>query len=1043
MQVAVSDDTVRGVTRRNALIWEIFRKLARGDFRHDFDEGVDTRDKIIARDAERFFEIAKNISQKGRVWLLTQFQRFVGTTIFPLLSPGIDRILGRAPEGAGAASNDFLDEEALLALVGVDYAAIKEEIKRVPFGTAITRNFRVYGPTVPDTRSYEIRGTMYRRGLRGEANYKENQNLTTMFRTVTGGKNKFVLILDATGGLPMSELLNATLEPYAPGGEFYIIENIENAADSATKLSTVKATTKDGRTPPTLRFLRDTANTVVYPLWHLHPSDPKSNVYSSLQIVLNRVSDTQVEANISVVDAQGNIIRTINIGDVSNSSNVKNATLYALAKFLEEGLVEESLVYTLIKRMGDWCQALSMLDLDRVYDILNETRTGLGGKTTLRELLVDSEVGVVTNDRILLALCILLGLNVFFTTAMDLAMLLYFKNQRDLPAGPELKARADGIRAGADIPPSVTAYGASLQGILAPFTASILAEQSLPMYIARLKCFVSNVGRLRNEFNDAITKHTQYKTLYDSLNDETDPTARGRFEAASAMMNIAAKLVADVQYNTQVLAQLAAGQYPGSNADQIRLDALSRKLASGGRITKSVEVTEAKEILLGIRDDLKQVNGKGLFPVGMLQPLLRTNFAPSMPPGPAFDRVQTNYNEILSGLPALLAVLGFPAAGGGRQRGGRSVLDDVYLAIRTRSIRLLPMGSTQEVTSTKNIYRLGDTFFDEKLRQYTVADEYIVTEDDLPTFRVAQQVRSPEGTDTPNAGVYIDLKYRLLQHDHIINALEKIDAESEGLELIPGRGTREDSGVFDPGSITMSKLLDIKQQTDALSASLLANPSPIVGGVPELKARLVELRTRLIEEIQRIAPLNPIESAQTQALEAHIATNLIEVPRIAGYYRESIVQRIMGGLGIRPGTDDIRELGNHIDRSFLEGPIRYQEDSAPTVIADSIADAVQAWAMKYRPSLDTRAILNYVRTYASYIQQQELAKQPAVPPRTNGGFQGRRALYKNAGSRTSSSARRGLYAGLRERTWPSTTARVRQRSSHPRTWRQRKHLDRL
>jgi hypothetical protein len=57
-----------------------------------------------------------------------------------------------------------------------------------------------------------------------------------------------------------------------------------------------------------------------------------------------------------------------------------------------------------------------------------------------------------------------------------------------------------------------------------------------------------------------------------------------------------------------------------------------------------------------------------------------------------------------------------------------------------------------------------------------------------------------------------------------------------------------------------------------------------------------------------------------------------------------------------------------------------------------------------------------------------------------GGLRIRRALYGNA---RTPSARHGLYAGLRKRTGPRTTARVRQRSSHPRTWRQRKHLDRL
>jgi hypothetical protein len=60
-----------------------------------------------------------------------------------------------------------------------------------------------------------------------------------------------------------------------------------------------------------------------------------------------------------------------------------------------------------------------------------------------------------------------------------------------------------------------------------------------------------------------------------------------------------------------------------------------------------------------------------------------------------------------------------------------------------------------------------------------------------------------------------------------------------------------------------------------------------------------------------------------------------------------------------------------------------------------------------------------------------------------GGLRARRDLYGNARSRTSSSVRSGLDAGLRKRTWPRATPRVRQRARKSSTRRQRKHLDRL
>jgi hypothetical protein len=61
----------------------------------------------------------------------------------------------------------------------------------------------------------------------------------------------------------------------------------------------------------------------------------------------------------------------------------------------------------------------------------------------------------------------------------------------------------------------------------------------------------------------------------------------------------------------------------------------------------------------------------------------------------------------------------------------------------------------------------------------------------------------------------------------------------------------------------------------------------------------------------------------------------------------------------------------------------------------------------------------------------------------SGGLRKRRGLYGNARSRTSSSAGGEHDAGLRKRTWPRTTSRVRQRSRRSQTRRQRKSLDRL
>jgi hypothetical protein len=60
-----------------------------------------------------------------------------------------------------------------------------------------------------------------------------------------------------------------------------------------------------------------------------------------------------------------------------------------------------------------------------------------------------------------------------------------------------------------------------------------------------------------------------------------------------------------------------------------------------------------------------------------------------------------------------------------------------------------------------------------------------------------------------------------------------------------------------------------------------------------------------------------------------------------------------------------------------------------------------------------------------------------------GGLQPRRSLYTKHVGGSAPAPRRGLYEGLRQRTGPRTTARVRQRPSNSKTRRQRDHLDRL
>lgn len=961
--VLLVGDEIRGITKRNILVWQLFRHLARGDFRHDFNERVNSRDLITAGDENRFFDIAKRISKKGDVWLRTNFKKYINETIFTILQGSFDRILLPPLEGS-STTQEFFDEPELLKKIGINYEKLKEDVRKLEPGAAIQEKFVI--PEVIE-RSYTIRSSSYRLGEKGSTGYSQNRNVAQMFREVTGDKKKFALIVDASGGLPLTEILNTSQQKDdALGGEeFYIIENIENSSDSATKLTNIKKSA--GGNPPSLFFLKDKENTVVYPLWD-NQQDPKSNIYASLKIVLNRISDDEVEANIIRVDAEGNTLQTFNIGDVANSSNVKNATLAALAVFIDQGIVPESFVYTLIKRMGDWCQALSILDLDRVYSILNQDRQFVK-EITLRDMLVDTEIGVVTNDRILLAFCILHGLNVFFTSAMDLARLIYFKNNNDLPAGEELDKRSAKLYEDAKVLPPKP----DIETRIANASKALLEETELPTYISKLRNFMSNVGRLRNEYESLAKQYNDNKQLYEKTE------GIERFNAANAMVSTVAKIELDIQYNQKTISDLLTQEYPGSPRDTIRIDALRRKLASGARITKSVEIVEAKEILLSVRDDLKQVIAKNNAP--NLSALIRTNFTPPT------DRSQVNYDEILSVIPALRILLPAPQQGGGN-------VEKVYRAIRTRSIRVIP-NDVNESTSTVNLYKQGSSFIDEKLNAYTVADEFIVTKDDL---KVIESIfKDPR--QTPNTK-YICRKYLLLVCDIQLNLLYSFKGEVKPIE------TGDEAGILEDGTIQQDKVVRFMNRSLQLEEAIKKNP--IVGAmdvyknvlvstredeeIPEIEQRLKSIRNSLIQSFT----LNAEEQPVTLQLE-RIASDKYEESKLhAGRYREEIVQRLLGTL-TNTTEEERLELGNAIENALQgsildvvnsneeEGYIATTVSEDAEFIAKKAAQAVARWASVRRPNKNIESTLQSVRTYATEIRRNELSLKRSLEPEEDAG----------------------------------------------------------
>jgi hypothetical protein len=596
-------------------------------------------------------------------------------------------------------------------------------------------------------------------------------------------------------------------------------------------------------------------------------------------------------------------------------------------------------------------------------------------------MLVDTEIGVVTNDRILLAFCILHGLNVFFTSAMDVARLIYFKNKNDLPAGPVLDQRSAQLYTSAQELPAIPDITSVIQDAI----NQIVSQTDLTKYILQLKNFMSNVGRLRSEFDTLTKQYNDNKQKYETT------TGVQRFNAANAMVSSLAKIQLDIEYNTKTITELKAGLYPGSPRDKIRIDALEKKLASGARITKSVEIVEAKEILLSIRDDLKQTVANG---IPGLNVLIRTNFIPSNPRG------QGNYDEILSVMPTLSILVPGPQQGGGH-------VDAVYDLIRKRSIRVLPNDS-QEFTSTVNIYKQGSQYIDEKLNAYTVSDEYIVTEDDL---KVIESIFTHSAVTDPSKASYVTVKYLLLVCDIQLNELFTLIGQSEPLT----KG--EDSGNFEAGTIQSETLRSIWNRalqleqvigganvetvyTQRLDTPLPQNPN-------DIEAKLNAIRTRLIEHFPLDTNLQEVQ--ETINLQSIASSKYTETVKHAGIYREAITQQLLLPLGILRGNQvneqESNELGSLIETALQGGilDIVNSDEVSPyngalvsqgaESVVEKVVEAVALWASVRRPGMNVYNILQSVRTYAKEIRRMELGQQGGRRPLYSERKVGRRTLY--------------------------------------------------
>ncbi len=420
---------------RNSII-PIYNMLAKSDFWHDFGGNMmqELLNNVSLLSSLSFAERGKRIAEirsklKGNPSVQEYFMN------------SLDKIL---PTNNEKEKSNYLPEKKLLSTLGVKFDAIETILKQwneqnkplsqLPAPMDIQPTYGNY------TRNYNIKAVPVKA-------YDEDFFLPSAFELQTNVRN-FILMIDASH-LSMTELGNSKkiivtddgtigegfIKSYIEDSykdthqyNFYIVQSNENDSDPATKLSYVNV--DNDLKNINIFFLKDEGNISVYNEYSKDSEDQNQNLYSSIGIETLRTQDNAIQATLS------GLVSTI-VEDLGEMSKIDKAAQKAVDLLIENnGITPESLSYFLLKRAGDWCQALCLLDKTRKYTLnkrkVTERKTKSGTvkydvtyeplpmKMSIQDILDFHKGEVVTAlltlDRVLLVFSLLLGIDVFFTT---------------------------------------------------------------------------------------------------------------------------------------------------------------------------------------------------------------------------------------------------------------------------------------------------------------------------------------------------------------------------------------------------------------------------------------------------------------------------------------------------------------------------------------------------------------------------------------------------------------------------------------------------
>jgi hypothetical protein len=760
----------RGIRNRGEEVTSQLRTFAKSDFMHDFGEGVDTRDKFTQDDNVRFIEIAQRYGVGKVKAAITGFNSVLNENPFKLIGNNISEIYpGDRVEG------EFLHESDVLLTIGLDYdskapTSLKNQLKAKKTGDILKDPIIL--PNIPikvpggTSWTYEVRAVPMKVD-------RVSPNLSTLFNKVTGGKTKFAIIIDAAGGLSMTSLKNSDLNPLPDARcSFHIIENIENDSDSATKLKNFDTPkiVEEARVAlaPEVRFVKDVQDTVVYPPFQTTvQKDPGEALFGNATLVLSRAGG-EMEADFTF---EGDST-PYHIENVSQNANVKNASLNLLASAIGAGftiddkkklvapegvITKEPFLYPYIKRVGDWCQALSLLDTSREYQVYDENHQVTSNVTTLKQMKEDDTVvALVTLDRILLAYALSLGIDVFFTTASDLSLLLYFKNTETELTPEQLDAKvSESMAAVAKMEAAPQNRTDNSREVVDAAIASVKTATDDVEYIARLRAALYRVSVMRSDFANLTSKVAELDTKIQADGQDN----KVLYDLYFDKLTILRKMDVDHAHNATQIAAITT--YPDLALDRLtydtmRLDRPSRSAISRMKtiISKDMfnDALQAKEVFMAV---YREPSSAALADVWKAFGELKAIAGPQTGGGPGdiLRAIQSLHQFEVTPLP----------------------IDQYNVLVANPE-----QSKIQDETLPLTVI-LGSFYRDKKSLPYTVINNFVITKEDLLTF---DSLFADMKSASPEQLSYLTTRFILLYADILRAQYEKLVSSEDNYEIV-------------------------------------------------------------------------------------------------------------------------------------------------------------------------------------------------------------------------------------------------------------------